>query len=112
MLGKIFAKAEEACGEILDFPNYDEEGTSSRYREYYGMSTKRAQKEFGKEGNITAEGISILVNIDYTIESWVNNFKHYLQSVMSYTGHITLDTFKGKTKYAMITPNARLAYFK
>ena len=112
MLGKIFAKAEEACGEILDFPNYDEEETSSRYREYYGMSTKRAQKEFGKEGNITAEGISTLVKVDYTIESWVDNFKHYLQSVMSYTGYITLNTFKGRVQYAMITPNARLAYFK
>lgn len=112
MLGKIFAKAEEACGEILDFPNYDEEDTTSKYREYYGMSTKRAQKEFGKEGNITAEGISKLVKIEYTIEGWVDNFKHYLQSVMSYTGHATLDTFKWNVQYAMITPNSRLAYFK
>ena len=112
MLGKIFAKAEEACGEILDFPNYDEEETVSRYREYYGMSTKRAQKEFGKEGNITAEGISKLVKIEYTIEGWVDNFKHYLQSVMSYTGHATLDSFKWNVQYAMITPNGRLAYFK
>ena len=112
MLGKIFAKTEEACGEIIDFPNYDEEETTSRYREYYGMSTKRAQKEFGKEGNKTAEGISQLIPIEYTVSGWVDNFKHYLQSVMSYTGHITLDTFKGRVEYAMITPNARLAYFK
>lgn len=112
MLGKIFAKAEEACGEILDFPNYDEEDTTSNYREYYGMSTKRAQKEFGKEGNITAEGISTLVKIEYTIKGWIDNFKHYLQSVMSYTGHPTLETFKGNVRYAMITSNSRLAYFK
>lgn len=112
MLGKIFAKAEEACGEILDFPNFDEEDTTSKYREYYGMSTKRAQKEFGKEGNVTAEGISKLVKIEYTIEGWVDNFKHYLQSVMSYTGHATLETFKWNVQYAMITPNSRLAYFK
>lgn len=112
MLGKIFAKAEEACGEIIDFPNYDEEETSSRYREYYGMSTKRAQKEFGKEGNKTAEGISTLVQIDYTIAGWVDNFKHYLQSAMSYTDCVTLDEFKTKVQYSTITPNARIAYFK
>ena len=112
MLGKIFAKAEEACGEILDFPNYDEEETVSKYREYYGMSTKRAQKEFGKEGNKTAEGVSSLVKIDYTIEGWVKNFKHYLQSMMSYTDCITLEELSFKVDYEMITPNARLAYFK
>jgi IMP dehydrogenase/GMP reductase len=112
MLGKIFAKAEEACGEIIDFPNYDEEETVSHYREYYGMSTKRAQKEFGKEGNKTAEGISTLVQIDYTIAGWVDNFKHYLQSAMSYTDCVTLDEFKTKVRYSTITPNARIAYFK
>lgn len=112
MLGKIFAKAEEACGEIIDFPNYDEEETSSRYREYYGMSTKRAQVEFGKKGNKTAEGISTLVQIDYTIAGWVDNFKHYLQSAMSYTDCVTLDEFKTKVQYSTITPNARIAYFK
>lgn len=112
MLGKIFAKAEEACGEIIDFPNYDEEETVSRYREYYGMSTKRAQKEFGKEGNKTAEGITTLVQIDYTIAGWVDNFKHYLQSAMSYTDCVTLDEFKTKVQYSTITPNARIAYFK
>ena len=112
MLGKIFAKAEEACGEIIDFPNYDEEETVSRYREYYGMSTKRAQVEFGKEGNKTAEGITTLVQIDYTIAGWVDNFKHYLQSAMSYTDCVTLDEFKTKVQYSTITPNARIAYFK
>jgi IMP dehydrogenase/GMP reductase len=112
MLGKIFAKAEEACGEIIDFPNCDEEETSSRYREYYGMSTKRAQVEFGKKGNKTAEGISTLVQIDYTIAGWVDNFKHYLQSAMSYTDCVTLDEFKTKVQYSTITPNARIAYFK
>lgn len=112
MLGKIFAKAEEACGKIIDFPNYDEEETVSYYREYYGMSTKRAQVEFGKEGNKTAEGISTLVKIDYTIAGWVDNFKHYLQSAMSYADCVTLDEFKTKVQYSTITPNARIAYFK
>lgn len=133
MLGKIFAKTVEACGpihsaiypnkaEMLENPegfNYKMKGLGIekiKYyectREYYGMSTKRAQKEFGKEGNKTAEGISIKVPIEYTIEGWVDNFKHYLQSAMSYTNSVTLDDFIGKVQCKLITPNARIAYYK
>ena len=82
------------------------------YREYYGMSTKIAQKEFGKEGNKTAEGIAINIPIEYNIKDWVDNFKHYLQSAMSYTNSVTLDDFIGKVQYNLITPNARIAYYK
>lgn len=133
MIGKLFAKTLEACGLMSSavYPNKDElindlEGFNHKMkalgiekvkyyectREYYGMSTKTAQKEFGKEGNKTAEGISIRVPVEYTIKGWVNNFKHYLQSVMSYTNSVTLDDFIGKVQCKLITPNARIAYFK
>lgn len=131
MLGKIFAKTVEACGDIRSaiYPNKEalkEKEFQSWIREqhiktiksyeckraYYGMSTKKAQVEFGKEGNKTAEGISTLVQVDYTIAGWVDNFKHYLQSAMSYTDCVTLDDFKTKVIYKCITPNARIAYFK
>ena len=133
MIGKLFAKTLEACGQMSSavYPNKEElindlEGFNYKMkilgiekvkyyectREYYGMSTKTAQKEFGKEGNKTAEGISIRVPVEYTIAGWVDNFKHYLQSVMSYTNSITLDDFIGKVQYKLITPNARLAYYK
>lgn len=128
MLGKVFAKTKEACGEIhstvypanSDVPFKDwvadkEIGVLKYYkcfRYYYGMSTKKAQKEFGKEGNKTAEGIEVKIPIEYTIKGWVDNFKHYLQSAMSYTDCVTLDEFKTKVRYSTITPNARIAYFK
>lgn len=133
MIGKLFAKTLEACGLMSStvYPNKDElindlEGFNHKMkalgiekikyyectREYYGMSTKTAQKEFGKEGNKTAEGISIRVPVEYTIKGWVDNFKHYLQSVMSYTNSVTLDDFIGKVQCKLITPNARIAYFK
>ena len=133
MLGKIFAKTVEACGlihsavypnkaEMLENPegfNYKVRGwdiENIKYyectREYYGMSTKTAQKEFGKDGNKTAEGISIRVPIEYTITGWVDNFKHYLQSVMSYTNSVTLEDYIGKVQYKLITPTARMAYYK
>lgn len=128
MLGKIFAKTKEACGKILSsiYPNYSsvpfEEWCKLKdiktlkyyecFRYYYGMSTKIAQKEFGKEGDKTAEGIKIKVPIEYTIAGWVDNFKHYLQSAMSYTNCTTLEEFKTSVDYYLITPNARLTYYK
>ena len=133
MLGKIFAKTVEACGIISSavYPNKEEllnkpqdfdtkmreSGINTiRFyectREYYGMSTKRAQVEFGKEGNKTAEGISSIVLVEYTIRSWVDNFKHYLRSAMSYTDSVDLEAFKKNATYKLITPNARIAYYK
>ena len=54
--------------------------------EYYGMSTKRAQKETGGNGTTTAEGISRPVPVEYPIAKWADNMRSYLISVMSYTG--------------------------
>ena len=70
MLGNIFARCEEACGktyinyDVEKYPNsivyeyerhddYDNNYVLQyvKFREYYGMSTKKAQKEFGGEGN-------------------------------------------------------------
>jgi hypothetical protein len=128
MLGKIFAKSVEACGEIhsnvypvnakIPFNEFikDKDIKTFKFykcfRYYYGMSTKKAQVEFGKKGDKTAEGITTNLPIEYTISGWVDNFKHYLQSAMSYTDCVTLDDFKTKVQYSTITPNARIAYFK
>ena len=67
---------------------------------------------FGKEGNKTAEGITTLVKIDYTIAGWVDNFKHYLQSAMSYTNCKTLEEFKNKVTCELMTPSAYNSYFE
>lgn len=79
MLGRIFAKCKEAvCAES---------------GEYYGMSTKKAQKEMGKEGNTTSEGISTSIITQYSLAEWISNFTHYLRSAMSYTNSRTLKEF-------------------
>jgi IMP dehydrogenase/GMP reductase len=68
------------------------------YREYYGMSTKRAQKETGGSGNTTAEGISRPIPIEYNINKWADNMKSFLMSVMSYTDSLTLRDLAENTK--------------
>jgi IMP dehydrogenase/GMP reductase len=68
------------------------------YREYYGMSTKRAQKETGGSGNTTAEGISRPIPIEYNINKWADNMKSFLVSAMSYTDSRTLEDFAENTE--------------
>ena len=133
MLGGIFAKCWEACGEIKFnvpmcteneamsyqclYPNaklYVAETKEVEFtltRNYFGMSTKEAQKLFGKEGTTTAEGISKQVKIEYSLSGWIDNFVHYLRSTMSYTNCRTLEEFK-KVKTEIISVQSFNSYYK
>lgn len=126
MCGKIFAKSVEGCGEIktqIKPMNYDilKDGPFNEwirtqdisrikllecYREYYGMSTKRAQLEFGKEGTKTEEGIQSYIKIEYYLSDWVCRFIDYLCSAMSYTNSFNLSDFIGEVKYQILSPTA------
>lgn len=126
MCGKIFAKSVEGCGEIksqIKPLNYDilKDGPFNEwirtqdvsrikflecYREYYGMSTKRAQIEFGKEGVKTEEGIASVIRIEYSLEDWTQRFTDYLKSAMSYTNHKGLETFVGGVLWGILSPTA------
>ena len=139
MLGKIFAMSEEACGEIVykeqfiptkldlstlpedDRKLYEESGLDEAYitktiktpfRKYYGMSTKKAQAEFGNETLKTAEGIETLVPIKYKLSGWIDNFISYLRSAMSYCNSRTLDEFKKNAHIEQISANSFQAYYK
>lgn len=116
MLGEIFAKTEEACGKeitnIYADPTFYPEFHGKSARKYYGMSTRKAQKEFGGEGNKTAEGIEKWVPIEYPLSRWVDNFKHWLREAMSLTNNFTLSDFKRYTELMLLSPQSYKAYFK
>lgn len=127
MIGKIFAECEEACGDMFDeykkndswteedkkYLRWDEySGTYYiKLREYYGMSTKRAQKETGRKTLHTSEGISKWVYVNKTLPQWCENFVDYLRSAMSYANARTLDEFR-KCERCFITEAARKSYYK
>ena len=118
MNGSSFAKAEEACGEVrylkdeyedwdegLSYEDYEEiiETCSAwierePYREYYGMSTKRAQKECGNVCSKTSEGVVRPVKVEYPIAKWADNMKSFLASAMSYCDASNIDEFREKTE--------------
>lgn len=82
------------------------------YRNYYGMSTKRAQKEMGKENLHTSEGVERMVTVEYSLSGWIENFIDYLRSAMSYCDSYSLYEFQKKAKVIAITGAARAAYIK
>lgn len=100
MLGKILSQTTAACGVQV-----------KGERVYYGMSTKRAQVEMNTGGMKTSEGIELRVPILGTLEQWVKNFIHYLQTAMSYTNSKTLDDFKN-SKTEIMSPSAYKNYYK
>lgn len=153
MAGQIFAKAEEACEQIVylhpDKPNmadaiskedyfrilkgledqvdvspYRDDRRQEElaaaisklkqrkpYREYYGMSTKKAQKITGGSGTKTSEGIIRPVPVEYPIAKWAENMSDYLKSCMSYTGCRTIDQFRQETKL-IVNLSGNQSYWK
>lgn len=127
MIGKLFAECEEACGDIFtqhkahdtwteeDKKNLIWDDTSGTYyiklRAYYGMSTKRAQKEFGSTKLKTSEGSEFYVYVKYTLPQLVDNIVSYLKTAMSYTNSHNLEEFKN-TQYNISSINEFRAYDK
>ena len=94
MCGKLFAKA---CIEKEDI---------GKKFQYYGMSTKKAQKEMGSGKLKTSEGNERELRKEYTLSGWVENFCDYLRSAMSYCNSRTLDKFEKRAKCQVISPNS------
>ncbi len=123
MLGGILNKSFESCSPIYLFKFIPLNKTLSKliwnnkflrkfmYKKFRGMSTKEVQKKWGKEKLTTSEGISKYNKVEYTLDKWIENFKDYLKSAMSYTNSKTLEEFK-ETEYIFITENAIKRYNK
>lgn len=126
MLGSIFNKALESCGETYeenkDHGSWKEPGDKvdqysidvllqfeagkKFFKKFRGMSTKDVQKSLGKTELKTSEGISKMQQVEYTLNSWCENFKDYLKSAMSYTDCLTIGEFIGKVRFNKISKNS------
>jgi glutamate synthase domain-containing protein 2 len=114
MLGSIFNKALESAGETVDEDGIHVNQYNLNAKEYLkaggklfkkfrGMSTKEVQASWGKKDVKTSEGVVRVHAVEYTIDGWIDNFKHYLTSAMSYTDAKNLSEFIGRAKYNTIT---------
>jgi IMP dehydrogenase/GMP reductase len=89
---------------VFDIYNYLMNENVKRYiltynlkKEIIGMSTKKAQCMIKSDCDLkTAEGISKIVDVKYTMKQWTENMIDYLKSAMSYCGCRNLTQFIGK----------------
>lgn len=78
-----------------------------------GMSTKEAQKLFKDDAQLkTSEGITRLVDVEYTVKQWVDNFAAYLRSTMSYCNKRELTDFVGNVDLIINSNAAQLSHNK
>jgi IMP dehydrogenase len=131
MSGYIFALAEEACGEIgyaknieeFSKDNYitkeefdklkdEEKNGLSPFRDYYGMSTKKAQSIVNGKATRTAEGISKPVPVKYPVSKWVDNMQSYLRSAMTYSNSGNLKEFQENTQLIILGGSGDYCYRK
>lgn len=104
MIGKIAASFPEACGQII-------EGD----REYYGMSTEKAQRLMHPEPDYVpkhTEGTFRYIHIISSTQEWIKDFTHALKSSMSYCDAVELKDYVGKVEYGFQNPTTFNAYIK
>lgn len=124
MIGSVFARMLEAEGKIIvpKFPNHDFLSEDFNYksgkfyqketgeelklqREFYGMASAQGQIDISGSHTKTSEGITEILNIKYTMSSWVNNFVSYFRTSMSYTNSKSLEDFIGKPRICVRSTN-------
>lgn len=132
MCGKIFAECEEACGPIYyshtlgtapeikiyprdehDIKRFVNDGFKP-FRDYYGMSSKRAQLQISddKTNLKTSEGIDKPVEVKYPVAKWVDNMQSYLRSCMTYTNSHTIKEMQENAQVIILGGSGDLAYRK
>jgi len=75
------------------------------YKKFRGMSTKEVQAHLGNDLR-SSEGVTRMIQVEYTLAGWVENFIDYLSSAMSYTNSKDLQAFIGKPDWNLITQNS------
>lgn len=79
------------------------------YKEFYGMSTPYAQKLINSSCKIkTSEGCHKKLDVELTLDEWVENMTDYLRSAMSYAGKAFLESFKGGVELIINSPAERM----
>ena len=73
------------------------------WKQFYGMSTKKAQIEMGNKTLKTSEGVQFRQKVEYSLKGFMDNELCYLRSAMSYTNSTTLRDYKNSEWVAKIT---------
>ena len=114
MIGSLFNKSLESAGDNYLWRIKVSQKMAEKLfkwglpvkKHFRGMSTKQAQKAMGKTNLKTSEGVVRYRPVEYKLGGWIENFKHYLRSAMSYNSNRVLHNFIGKVDFEIITQHA------
>ena len=120
MLGKILASTEEACSRDCDTYFSTLENKVVTLKEYFGMSTEKAQElineaSFNPVENFVpkhSEGVVTKIDVTGSLKDWIYDFEHALRSCMSYTNARNLKEFIGKAQYSTMNVKTLYDYMK
>lgn len=129
MAGKIFAECEEACEPIYCAKSMENAINKimchypgeniymddwKKFRDYYGMSSKRAQLQISDDKTKlkTSEGIDKPVEVKYPVAKWVDNMQSYLRSCMTYTNSHTIKELRENAQVIILGGSGDAAYRK
>lgn len=112
MCGRLFCAVEESASPYLWVMNQNGESVQTLEKEYWGMSTKRAQRRMGGEGNKNSEGIIDKVFVDSTLAQRTEQIESSIRCSMSYCNAYNLNEFRINSVLTRITPAAFAAYHK
>ena len=104
MIGRIAASFPESCGDVVNGK-----------REYYGMSTEKAQRLMHPEPDYVpkhTEGTVRWIPIIPSSDVWIDDFTHALKSSMSYANAFSLDEYRGQVEWSTQNPTTFNAYIK
>lgn len=127
MAGKIFAECDEACERTywaknledacnreLRYEYVPDTDNWKKFRDYYGMSSKRAQLQISDDKTKlkTSEGIDKPVEVKYPVAKWVDNMQSYLRSCMTYTNSHTIKELRENAQVIILGGSGDAAYRK
>jgi len=112
MCGRLLCAVEESASPYLWVMNQNGESVQTREKEYWGMSTKKAQVRMGGEGDKNSEGIIDKVLVDSTLAERIEQIESSIRSSMSYCNAHNLNEFRINSVLTRITPAAYAAYHK
>ena len=112
MCGRLLCAVEESASPYLWVMNQNGESVQTLEKEYWGMSTKKAQLRMGGKGDKNSEGIIDKVHVDSTLEERTEQIESAIKSSMSYCNAHNLNEFRINSVLTRITPAAFAAYQK
>jgi len=112
MCGRMFVSCEESASPFLYTTNNLGVSVLTRYKEYWGMSTKKAQRNMGGEGNKNSEGRIDKVLVECTLQERTEQIEASIKSAMSYCNAYNLNEFRINAILTRVSPSSFRAYNK